>query len=931
MFVRRQRYCDQPAGPVTRGRRSHQLLPCALAVVVVLLWCGPAGAELEQRPSTPLNVLLVGSWFPDMPLHKTFRDGLSAGLDAAGVRHRLFVESLDASRFPVARQRGLMLHTLREKYRDFPLAAVVAESVPAVSLMRSYPDLLPGVPRVLFQTGGEADDIPPGDVVLADANFERSLEEIIRLVAPNTIYLVNETITQRGRRRTEQFNAAVERVLPDRGVEFLSNLSMEKLLDQVAQLPDNSAIFFLPMFRGLDDFPITPKAASGMIAARANAPVFSAWETLLGDGVIGGHMLSIEKMGRAAAQSIVELHGGTPTDAAVSLHGLYYDWRQLQRWGIDEARLLPGTTVLYRESSVIERYTVHLVTVAVIVVILILLIALLIKKNLLQKQLEGVMRNAQKELEETVTQRTRALEQAMREAERANEVKSEFLASMSHEIRTPMTAVMGIADMLLRAGLPDESTKKIGKIKEATRSLLTILNDILDISKMSAGKLQIEYVDTHLPSLIEDVAVLFQAKVQVDRGTPVALSVDLADDFPTGARLDPTRFRQILVNLVGNAVKFTSEGSVTIAGSLEHPADGAPRILIEVRDTGIGIADGAISKLFGDFVQADSSITREFEGTGLGLAICKRLVELLGGEIGADSAVGVGSTFWFTVPYEPATGDVVPGPATAGPAPTYKARRPLHILVAEDNPLNQQIIVAIVEGFGHDVEAANNGMEMVRKHLDDDYDLILSDIRMPLLSGVDATKMIRAVDNEKADVPIIALTADVMEESKKSYVGAGMNGIVSKPIEPAELVGEIDTVLGEKLHEAIWSDGDNPDNPPPVIVAEAENFSAAIAAERLGLPKPAVDKLLLSFAERYGGVCDQIREELTQDRDVAHRTAHSLKGLSGTLRMQGVFERVQAVEEAIERDDDGEAEAAIRELERILPGVIDDIHENIRP
>lgn len=386
------------------------------------------------------------------------------------------------------------------------------------------------------------------------------------------------------------------------------------------------------------------------------------------------------------------------------------------------------------------------------------------------------------------------------EAEAATLAKSEFLASMSHEIRTPMTGVMGFADLLLEGNLEQESREKVYKIKDATRSLLRIINDILDMSKMEAGKMEIENIDFHLPSVIDDVAGLFSEKRSGNRAKNVELSVDLDDDFPVGVNGDSTRVRQILVNLIGNAMKFTEKGTVEVKGTYE-PVDGQEFYKISVADTGIGMKPETLDHLFEEFTQADASISRRFEGTGLGLSICKRLVDILGGEIGADSEYGKGSTFWFTLPYTPAASDVSPEGVRIGQAVSnYKAQRPLHILIVDDNKLNQQIIFATMVGFGHTAQIAENGMEAVEVHERGDFDLILMDIRMPIMSGTEATKLIRQMDDDKASIPIIALTADAMKEHRRGYIEAGMNDVATKPIDRAELAAAINSVMDEEIH-----------------------------------------------------------------------------------------------------------------------------------
>lgn len=366
--------------------------------------------------------------------------------------------------------------------------------------------------------------------------------------------------------------------------------------------------------------------------------------------------------------------------------------------------------------------------------------------------------------------------------------------------------------MLLEEDLPGANKEKVYKIKDATRALLTIINDILDISKMEAGKMEIENINFHLPSLINDACGLFEEKRQGERSKNVKLTLNLADEFPVGVKSDPTRLRQVLINLIGNAIKFTENGSVTVEGTLCQSEEGEDFLRIAVHDTGIGITQETIDKLFFDFSQADASVTRKFEGSGLGLSICKRLVHLMGGEIGVASAFGKGSTFWFTLPYAAPTSGVFELSRTSLFTNTsYQAIRPLNILIAEDNPLNQQIIMATMAGLGHTAVIAENGAKAVAKHKHEDYDLILMDVRMPEMSGPDATRVIRQMSGNKCKIPIIALTADAMEDHKKGYYEAGMDDVVTKPIDRTELALAINKAMAEEIHLRIPVDGTTPE------------------------------------------------------------------------------------------------------------------------
>ncbi|EGJ51138.1 ATP-binding protein [Desulfocurvibacter africanus] len=387
------------------------------------------------------------------------------------------------------------------------------------------------------------------------------------------------------------------------------------------------------------------------------------------------------------------------------------------------------------------------------------------------------------------------LRQAKREAEESNRAKSEFLANMSHEIRTPLNAVLGLAERLSFITEPRERDEYVRMIKHSAHALLAIIDDILDLSKIEAGKLDVHEQEFELAALLEKVVSPYRYQAQ-EKGLELAVSVGNA--VPAWMLADPDKFSQVLTNLVSNAIKFTEEGSVEISVTNDNRDSRDMGLLVCVHDTGLGIPWDMQARLFNSFSQLDSSYSKSFGGTGLGLAISKRLVEMLGGRIWVESMPGKGSSFSFTLPIASVSKPAQPAPPTSSPV-RLKDRQSLSLLLAEDNRINQFFLKDYFEAMGHSVDIAENGRLVLEKLRSKPYDLILMDIQMPHMDGLEATRIIRSSNDEPwADIPIVALTAYALSQDRSKAMEAGMDAYVLKPINFEELEREIVHALGTR-------------------------------------------------------------------------------------------------------------------------------------
>ncbi len=577
--------------------------------------------------------------------------------------------------------------------------------------------------------------------------------------------------------------------------------------------------------------------------------------------------------------------------------------------------------------------------IGMLMLFVIVVLTLLVNRGIvaLEEEVENRNRmlvsvNSELELE---IQKLKKAEEARSHAEAASLIKDAFLANMSHELRTPMNAVIGLSYLCLQTDMSDKQRDYLQKINGSAKSLLGILNDILDVSKIEAGKMEMDRIPFELEDVMGSLATIVGVRSQEKH---LQFVVETAPNVPPSLVGDPLRLGQVLINLAGNAIKFTEKGEVLVRVELEKESDDQVTLRFTIKDTGIGMSKKEIDNLFRPFTQADSSITRRFGGTGLGLTISKRLVEMMGGGIRVESVPGSGSKFTFTANFHKVEksgwDSLASGKFRIAGAQFNQVLvsqfRGARMLLVEDDEINQQVAREMLESYGIQVTLAVNGEEAMARLKEEQFDGVLMDMQMPVMDGVSTAREIRR-DPQYAELPIIALTANVMVSDQNRILAAGMNDHIGKPIDPDRLVA----ILAKWVHPGRTMEMPWPRETVPASATEPlpnlPGVTVDLSVRRIGGNVALYYSLLGKFRVSERDVVSRIRAALaSNDPETAERVVHTLKGIAGTLGAEALQNLAEQLEHDIRDGSFGNLESLLTQIDHEVEGLIAKIDQAMK-
>lgn len=748
-----------------------------------------------QTPSNVTHILFINSTNQDMPWYKSVELGLRTELTKRSFSYELFVENMDVNRFDEVNQKQLMKDYLKQKYKNKHIDIIVTQSPSAATLLSQLDDFFINAPRIYLEPGAQF-NLPKktsGAVIQAKLDYAQATANAVNLMKPKKLIVILDTKNDIGMSFHRGLFSVINRDFSYLNVEKWFDLPLPELLTRVRNAPADSIILFTPIFRRYDNKSLSPYQLVERLTEESPAPVFSYWEVLLGSGVVGGYVLSGEKIGKRIADSIVFYNENKALNE-ISGEGLStysYDWRQLSKFNIAPQSLPEESIISYYEPTYFEKNKILIYSATVIIFILSSFLVFVLFLNQRRIQLLKELDEEKQRLESRVEERTEELLRAKEEAEHLTSAKSEFLANMSHEIRTPMSGIIGLTNILLEKGLPGEYEYYLNKIKYSSDQLLVVINDILDFSKIESGNINLEEFPFSVNSIVDYIKATFNELAQ-SKGVTFDIVIDEAVKLDLIG--DVVRINQVLLNLCSNAIKFTPHGTVSVLIESRKLLDDPQSVCLyfTVKDSGIGIAEDDLTNLFESFTQADSSTTRKFGGTGLGLTISKCLCQLMGGDITVHSTQGVGSEFVASVEVK------LNNQALIDDTPNLIFTDPFDVLIIDDNEEDLKVIENQLTAMGLACTACSSAKQAIDiiEQNKEKFKVIIVDWIMPAMSSETFLTRIYNINPQLCN-NIIVLTRDHEVLLNDVANKININTILQKPVYSSVLYKEVSSrVLG---------------------------------------------------------------------------------------------------------------------------------------
>jgi signal transduction histidine kinase/DNA-binding response OmpR family regulator len=768
------------------------LVPALLASVSV----APA-----QQPG-PKRVVVMNWYDRNYPSTGTFDRAFQAALESrAPGEAEFYTEYMETNRFPGEGQSQLLSDYLQKKYAGFKIDVVVSTVGATLDFLLEHRRQLFSDAPIVFATERP---VPPAALLEARATgfyfgntYARNLELALNL-HPGTrrVFVVSGTVN-RDKSLESTIRDDLRRLKSKAAITYLTDLTLEELSVRVKNLPTKSVILYAwQQSLNPQGKVVESQAILRRISDEANVPVYGGMSAPnVGLGTVGAYVWTSEGKAAKLAELSLRVASGTrpqdiPTENGPTVP--MFDWRELRRWGIHEDLLPPDSVILFREPTMWQQYRWRIVAAIVVFILQGILIGSLLVERRRARRSRKELKEYERGLEELVRRRTAELVEARDQAMAANRSKSAFLANISHDLRTPLNAILGFSGMVLRdATLSEQHRKDLTIVGSSGEHLLELIDDVLDMAKIESGRVTVAITSFDLPGLVNETVNLLREHAAAKN---LELSLEVSSRAPRFVRSDPGKFRQILTNLVGNAVKYTEEGKVTVKLDARAGDSSSGFVLIlDVEDTGIGISVEDQARIFGVFVQARTSTGR---GVGLGLSISRELVQLLRGTIQVKSAPGRGARFRVEVPMQVAEAPEVTEKADAGSVAVLEPGQPdYRVLIVEDQRENWFLLQRLLQAAGFEVRVAEDGGEAVEQFKAWRPQFIWMDLRLPVLSGMEAAEKIRTLEGGQ-EVKIVAITASAFESQRQEVLAAGFDDFLRKPYRHHEVFDYMARHLG---------------------------------------------------------------------------------------------------------------------------------------